>query len=262
VRFFKLFCILQLLVVASVIARADDWEKDYAVTGTPELRLDTKDGDVELSTWDQNKIHVHVSTIGYRIGPSDVRIEESQTGNDVAVSLRVPSHTCFFCHLSLRVTVQLPRQANLNIHTGDGNVTGADVHGDMRIRTGDGNVTLDRFGGRLDAETGDGNIHVDGGFNGFSIHTGDGNVEATADESSKITDTWSIGTGDGNVKLWVPSSFSADVELRTGDGKIKLDLPITVSGSLSTSHVSGKLNQGGPPLEVRTGDGNIELGKR
>lgn len=262
-RALKILVLLQLLVVASLMARADDWDKDYAVTGTPEVRLDTKDGDVELGTWDQNKVHVHVETVGYRISPNDVRIDDWQTGNDIAVSLRLPSHPCiFFCHTSIHVRVQLPRPANLDIRTGDGNVTGSGVHGNIRIRTGDGNVTLDGLNGRMDAQSGDGNLRLDGNFSGFSARTGDGNVDITAGNNSQITDTWRIGTGDGNVKLWLPANFSADLELKTGDGHITLNLPVTVSGSLSRSYVNGKLNQGGPPLEVRTGDGNIELGKR
>jgi hypothetical protein len=245
------------------VAYADDWDKDYAVTGTPNLRLDTKDGNVELSTWDQNKIHIHVWTEGYRIGPHDLRIDESQSGDNVGLSLHVPDRVCFFyCRSAIKVSVQLPRQANLDVRTGDGEITGSDVHGNIRVRSGDGNVTLDRLDGRLEAESGDGNVRIGGRFDKLDVSTGDGNIEANVDEASKLSESWIIHSGDGNVKLYVPSNLSADVELRTGDGKIHLDVPIQVSGSLNPSYVNGKLNQGGAPLEVHTGDGNIELAKR
>jgi DUF4097 and DUF4098 domain-containing protein YvlB len=250
-------------VIASTLACADDWDKTFTVSAAPQVRLDTKDGDVEIRAWDQKQVHVHIYTVGYRIGPSALRVEDNQSGDNVEVNLRVPSRVCFFfCHTSIRVSVQVPRQSNLDIRTGDGDVTGSEIHGDLHIRTGDGNVTLNQIDGKLVAETGDGNVRVNGRLDALSIHTGDGNVGAGMDQGSKTGESWSIRSGDGSVHLWVPQDFSADLELRTGDGDITLSVPVEVSGSLSKSHVHGRLNQGGLPLEVHTGDGNIEVGRR
>ena len=73
---------------------------------------------------------------------------------------------------------------------------------------------------------------------------------------------WSVYTGDGNVQLSVPQDLSADLDVRTGDGKITFDLPVTVAGSISRSELHGKLNAGGPLIQIRTGDGNVHLEKR
>jgi hypothetical protein len=61
--------------------------------------------------------------------------------------------------------------------------------------------------------------------------------------------------------LQVPDSFSADLDLRTGDGHIDLDLPVTVEGRLGSNNIRGKLNGGGKPLTIHTGDGSIRLQK-
>jgi hypothetical protein len=55
--------------------------------------------------------------------------------------------------------------------------------------------------------------------------------------------------------------MSADLVVDTGDGHVRVDFPVTVTGSLKENHIRGKLNGGGPLLELRTGDGNIVLGK-
>jgi hypothetical protein len=38
-------------------------------------------------------------------------------------------------------------------------------------------------------------------------------------------------------------------------------MPVTVSGSLEHTRIRGKLNGGGPLLEITTGDGSIRIGK-
>lgn len=258
------FSVLLITVVAllSLGAWADDWSKDYNVGAKPELRLDAKDGNVEVTAWDRSQIHAHVIADGYRIGEGGLRIDESQTGNSVSINIHVPHKFCIgWCRYSLKVELQVPKQANLNLKTSDGNITGSGVGGDLYLNTGDGNITLNSLEGNLEATTGDGNVRVDGRFDRLQIHTGDGNVEAEARGGSKLNDSWSVRTGDGNVTLRVPQDLSADLDLRTGDGRITLDFPVTVSGSMSRSRISGKLNQGGPLLEVHTGDGSIHLDK-
>lgn len=244
--------------------RADDWNKDFAVSGKPELRIDAKDGNVNIATWEKNQINVHVITDGYKIGPQDVRIEDHQTGDHVEVDLMIPHEYCVMCihfHRSIRLEVRVPRPADLDLRTGDGNITGTRAQGTLRIHTGDGNVELNDLDGNLRADTGDGNVRVQGRFDGLDVRTGDGNVSAEVATGSKMSSSWSVRTGDGNVELELPSDFSADLNLRTGDGRITLDMPVQVSGSLSRSYVHGRLNNGGSTLDVHTGDGSIHLGR-
>lgn len=255
---------LLLLGVAAGVARADDWSKDFTVTGRPELRVDAKDGNVDIRTWDRNQINVHVIAEGYKIGPHSLHIEDRQNGDHVEVDLMVPNEYCFMCihiHRSIRVEVRVPRPADLDLRTGDGNITGEKTQGTVRIRTGDGNVELDDVDGSLYAETGDGNVRVHGRFDNLEVHTGDGNVVTDVANGSKMSSSWSVRTGDGNVELRLPDDFSADLNLRTGDGRITLDMPVQVSGSLSRSYIHGKLNSGGSTLDVHTGDGSIHLGR-
>ena len=70
---------------------------------------------------------------------------------------------------------------------------------------------------------------------------------------------WLLRTGDGNILLRLPDGFAADVDVQTGDGRISVDLPVTVSGQVGGNKLRGKLNGGGMLLELRSGDGNIQL---
>jgi DUF4097 and DUF4098 domain-containing protein YvlB len=75
-----------------------------------------------------------------------------------------------------------------------------------------------------------------------------------------MSSNWHVETGDGSVRLEVPHDMAANVQLRTGDGSIHLNLPLTVQGTQNEHEIEGKLNGGGPFLEVHTGDGSISVG--
>jgi len=100
---------------------------------------------------------------------------------------------------------------------------------------------------------------AEGRFDGLEIQTGDGRVDTRAEAGSSLGSGWDLQTGDGSVTLELPKNLAADVELQSGDGHINLDIPLTVEGRLKDNHLHGKMNGGGAPLRVRTGDGSIEL---
>ncbi len=249
------------MLALAVMARADEWKKNYPVSGTPELRVDAGDGNIQLASWDRSEIQARVFTQGWRIGPNDVRISESQTGNRVSIDIKVPHLHWNFGHRSIRVELMVPRETNLDLHTSDGNIVADDVRGQHRLTTGDGNIEGRRIGGMLRASTGDGQIRLLGRFDALDLHTGDGSIDAEAQPGSKMTAEWSLRSGDGNILLRLPEGFAADVDVQTGDGHISVDLPLTVSGPVGGTKLRGKLNGGGMLLEVRTGDGDIQLRK-
>src|SRR5882762_198988 len=77
---------------AALSAHADDWSKTYTLTGKPDLRVDTSDANIHVSTWDQNSIEAKVTTTRYKIGGDGIRIEEHQTGDVVEINVRYPHH--------------------------------------------------------------------------------------------------------------------------------------------------------------------------
>jgi len=53
---------------AALPAGADEWSKTYTLTGNPDLRVDTSDANIHVSTWDQKTIEAKVTTGRYKIG--------------------------------------------------------------------------------------------------------------------------------------------------------------------------------------------------
>src|SRR5580698_2875158 len=258
------------IATSAAPAHADQWSKTYPVNGRAELHVMTGDGDVVVTGADQQRIDARVTATGWKIGPNDVQIIESQSGNSVSIEVKVP-HWGFSMfggnHKSLRVEVSVPRDLDLDVRTsdgnvmaqgvsgkiqfdtGDGNVTAGNIKGDIRIHTGDGHIEGHNFDGSLDANTGDGNLRIDG------------NIDAQAGSGSKVANGWNLHSGDGHITLRLPGDLNATLDAHTGDGSITLDIPIQVSGSLSHSSVRGKMNAGGATLAVSSGDGSIHIEK-
>ena len=263
-------------------SHADEWSKTYKVSGRPNLRVETDDGDVNIVAGDSSQIEARVTTDGLKIGPSDVRVEEHQEGDNVTVSVKMPHFNFSFFgghHRSVRIDLRVPKDLSLDVRTGDGNVSAQPLSGRIRIDTGDGRITASGLKGEislhsgdgniqcsgldgtLDVDTGDGHVTVDGRFDSLNLKTGDGNIEARAMSGSKVANSWRVHSGDGHINMWLPGDFNADLDAHTGDGKITLDLPIKVSGSLSHSSIHGSLNNGGGSVSITSGDGSIHLQK-
>jgi hypothetical protein len=255
--------ILVLGLVAVLPASADEWSKTYNLTGKPDLRVETSDANIRVSTWDQHTIAAKVITTHYKIGEGGIRIEEHQNGDSVEIEVRYPQRyfSIDFGGHRVDIIIQMPREGRVNLRTGDGKIELSGLKGEMDLHSGDGSENLDGVDGRLRASTGDGHITASGRFDELDLKTGDGHVEVRATAGSSLAAGWRLETGDGNVTLEVPGDLAADVSLHTSDGHIDLDMPVTTEGKIRENEIHGKLNGGGSLLTIRTGDGSIHLRK-
>lgn len=250
-----------VMIALSLAAHADDWTKQFTVSAKPELQVNANDAQVVLNAWDKNQIEVRVHTVGYSI-PQQLKVTADQAGNKVHVDLHAESRVCFgICVLRIEVTVNLPKNSTVNVRTSDGRIEANDLSGDIRLNSGDGRITGHHLSGNLNAETSDGHIEVDGRFDVLRIRSGDGHVSVKAEYGSKMAGDWSIVTSDGRIELDLPADLAANLDAHTDDGHLDSELPIEMQGSTAEGSLRGKLNGGGPRLEVHTSDGSIHLRK-
>jgi DUF4097 and DUF4098 domain-containing protein YvlB len=250
-------------LAAASPAFADEWSKTYTISAKADLRIETSDANIRVTTWDQNTIEAKVITARYKIGEGGIRVDEHQNGDSVEIDVRYPHHefSLGFGNHQVDIIIQMPREGRVNLRTGDGKIDLAGLKGDMNLHSGDGSESIDAVDGNLHAETGDGHIAAHGRFDELELKTGDGHLEVRATAGSSLTAGWRLETGDGNVSLEVPGELAADVDLHTNDGHIDLDMPVTTEGKMREGEIRGKLNGGGSSLTIRTGDGSIHLRK-
>jgi DUF4097 and DUF4098 domain-containing protein YvlB len=259
-------------------AHADDYAKTYTVSNRATVRVDTDDGSVNVVTGDTKNVEFRVEYQGYELHKS-LEISSDQHGDEVELTARIPHgwHFSIATNRRLHIEVRMPKDADLQVRTGDGsikanNVTGnIDLHsgdgaltvsglkGAIRLHTGDGSIEGTDLDGKCDATSGDGRIRIAGRFDVLTARSGDGSVGVEAMHGSKLDSSWSITSGDGSIDVAVPSDLPANIEASSGDGHITSDIPITMEGVMSKSKVRGKMNGGGSTLTIHTGDGSIHL---
>jgi len=124
--------------------------------------------------------------------------------------------------------------------TGSGRVTVADVEGSVHVDTGSGKVELDNCRGEsIWVDTGSGSVKGDGLIcSKLTIDTGSGSVRASHVE----TDDASIDTGSGSVGLQLDRMGKGLFNLDTGSGSIVLELPDDASARISADTGSGSMN--------------------
>lgn len=271
---------LALTAGAASCALADEWNRTFPANGHPDVRIETNDGRVSVTTWDRPEVVFHVSTAGWTIGEHLQVIAANDNGVISLVAKVPPIFGLSFGGRWLHIDVSMPRSADLDVRTGDGSVNVDPLAGHVKLWTGDGHISARGLKGRLDlhtgdggidaedldgqlvASSGDGHIRVHGRFDILDLSSGDGGVTADCIAGSVLQDRWTLHTSDGGLTLRVPGDLKATLEARTGDGHIHVGLPVTVEGTWNSSHeMRGTLNGGGPALDLRSGDGSITVEK-
>jgi len=278
------------------VVHADEYAKTYAIAQRANVHVDTNDGSVRVVTSDVKQVEFHVEYSGLQLDKT-LHVESHQQGDRVDLTARVVSVSGWFGGLGvarrLHIEVRMPKDAdlqvetgdgsvqasllvgNISLHTGDGSIKADGLSGTLDLRSGDGSITVNSLkgaatlytgdgsisgsdlDGRYDATTGDGSVHLAGRFDGLTVKTGDGSIDARALPGSKMSTGWNLRTGSGSVEMALPGDLPADLDATTGDGRISLDIP--VDGAVTKSEVRGKINGGGRPLAIHTGDGSIHV---
>jgi hypothetical protein len=270
-------------------------EKRFTVTGSPDLRLVTFDGAIEIRSGDGKTVVVEIEKRGpTKESTEELKVETKQDGDRIEVEVKKPAHEVVVFGIGVghrsptaKLIVTMPRDGNvtarsgdgsiriehvhgrLELKTGDGSIRATDIAGQLTLSTGDGSVTLEDVGGDLDVDTGDGSVSVAGKLGTVKLHTGDGSITFRAAPGTSMKEDWSMTTGDGGIALYLPSDFGAELDAHTGDGSIRNELGVKAEAEADSDRdrdrdrdrrtLKGKLGAGGKLLRIRTGDGSIRL---
>jgi DUF4097 and DUF4098 domain-containing protein YvlB len=273
-----------LLFTVSTAAFAADkqFERTLDVTAQPDLYVSTGSGDITVHPGSDTQIHIvgHIHVGWSMFGDMQSRIDRIissppivQTGN----SIRVGESTDrgLYQNLSIDYDITAPASVALNLHSGSGDVvidhlgrylSASSGSGDIRahgingaseLATGSGDIELESIGaGDIKARTGSGTIKVHG-FNGsLTARTGSGDIQA----AGHLTGPANLASGSGSINLHLTPEAHFNLEASTGSGDIHVNFPgAPEQDDHSRHHLTAPINGGGPPLEVRTGSGDVSI---
>jgi hypothetical protein len=175
--------------------------------------------------------------------------------------------------VAISYDLTVPVETRIRARSGSGDQVIGPVRGPVDARSGSGSVRIDHVSDLVRVKTGSGRIEALGSDAGFEaragsgsiyaeaiagplrVRTGSGRVEVEQVEAGPID----VETGSGSVKVRTPANATFDLNARTGSGSIESRRPLAVSGAVSRHHLRGRLGEGGPPIQISTGSGNIRI---
>lgn len=285
-----------LLLVALLLvhsgARAGDIKdtvkESFKVRPGGTLFIDIDHGNVEVQTARGDAVRIEVErSVDTNDRDEAKRILEQhdlsmqQHDNNVSIESRfdrneglwrkIRTHT----HVRIRILVQVPEEYNVDFSSGAGNVDIADLRGDVSGRTGAGNIEIGAVTGSVEVTTGSGNVAIEGARGTVEAHTGAGNVEVrdvrgevrvntgagniTAYITEQPRTDSRLTTGAGNVTVYLGDGIGVDVVAQASMGSASTDFPLRVEGKWMRKSFEGRVNGGGPELEMHAGVGNVTL---
>lgn len=263
-------------------------ERAFDVGSAPTLTVDNVAGSLTVRSGDGDQIQVvavkhaalrrDLERIEVAITPEQgaLRIETTKPRSLVSawvdLTITAPSGTRLDLSTgSGRVEIR-GFDGGAQAHTGSGGIVAQSLRGDVALHTGSGSVAIQQVAGRLKADSGSGSIQVQGMDGELEAHTGSGSFDVRDATGPARLSTGSGGvdyqgspqgecrftTGSGGIRLRLPASLNAEVDLHTGSGSVQVAYP--VEGRVTRSDVQGTIGRGGQTtIFAETGSGGIDL---
>jgi len=283
---------------------SDRYQTDfhYSFNVEPDARLDLEsfNGSVEISGWDENKVDIsgtkYASTEGLR---DAVKIETHNTPTSIEVrTIRPSSH---MGSLGARYVIRVPRKAHLErITTSNGSIRVRDVANAAHLKSSNGSVRAENVNGDVDAHTSNSSIELEAVRGNATLKTSNGRIHAenvagsfeaeTSNNSIKVrlenapASPVRLVTSNGSIELEMQKAPRNDVRAETRNGSITVNLPASTSARVTAetsnssvssdfsissefhgeerkNHLEGVIGSGGPHVDLSTRNGHIRIVK-
>jgi DUF4097 and DUF4098 domain-containing protein YvlB len=294
-----------LLSLTSCIVDVGDWQRyskdfhsSYPLKPGGTLTVDTFNGAIDISTWDENTVDIS----GTKYGPSqdeadNLRVDIDHTPSSVSIHVQRPTDRRH--NEGARLTIKAPRGTQFDrIVTSNSSIRTEDGAGPAHLRTSNGSIHVTNLHGDVEAETSNSAIEIEGVDGNVRAHTSNGHIRAERVNGSTDASTSNSGvnidvaradkevridTSNSGVELDLPRNFSSNVHVETRNGPITLhladganarlsahtsnssietDFEVRAQGELSRNRLEGVIGSGGPLIELITSNGSIKLLKR
>jgi hypothetical protein len=225
-----------------------DFHYNYPLSAGGTVSVETFNGSIEVSTWDQDTVDVS----GTKYGPTQEAADSLRIDTDhspSSVSLRAVRSVERRNNQGAKFVVKVPRKAILERLTStNGSIRTEDGVGPARFRTTNGGIRVEGLRGSLDAQTTNGGIDLVDMEGDAAVHTSNGHIHAERLRGSLDATTSNggvsgeieragreirVSTSNGSVDLQLPSGVTQDVRAHTSNGGITLHLPEKTNARLS-----------------------------
>jgi DUF4097 and DUF4098 domain-containing protein YvlB len=272
-----------------------DFHYTHPLRANGRLTLETFNGSVEISGWDQETIDISGTKYGRSQEAADalkVEIDHSPE----AVNIRVPRPYDRRSNQGARFVIKIPRRAfldrittsngairitdgsgparlrtsngtihvlalrgNLDAQTSNGGVELVEVEGDAIARTSNGRITAERLKGTLDATTSNGSVNAEVVRSDRPVRVETSNGSVSLNLPNGYNGDIRVNTSNAGITLRLPATVNAHVLARTSNASITTDFDLSLRGEISKNRMDATIGGGGPLIDLSTSNGGIRL---
>ena len=258
--------VLPLLVVAAAattacdIAMADlrqketaEWRKTYDVKPGGRLEISNVNGriDVEPATGDSVEVVAEksvraASAEAAKDALNRIEIQEHVSPDNVRIETKVQrAPGSFFGGMNQEVhyKVKVPAALEVRVSTVNGGIDLTGLKGRVIAEATNGGVKAREVSGPIDASTTNGGVEVD--------------LAQVTNSGAKL------GCTNGGIKLTLPADAKASISARITNGGINTSgVNIETTGESSRRRLEGRMNGGGPRIDIEGTNGGIRIASR
>jgi DUF4097 and DUF4098 domain-containing protein YvlB len=184
-------------------------------------------------------------------------VEVHTSGGDIAIGAARAGLVANTSAGDIRITQV---QGKVTARTSGGNVEVGEAGAEVNAHTSAGNVKLGEIRGSIQAGTTGGSITIGQAHDSVAAKTAAGDVRVSF--AAVPVRTSSVETSGGGITLVLPAGAAVDLDAKANGGTVKSDLPVTATlteSGRNWGELTGKINDGGPKLRLRTSAGNIVI---
>lgn len=252
--------LLALTVAGCDIVTADlrseessTWQKSYPLDASGRLEIANVNGKIRVEPSSGNTVDVTATKKARGATPEQAKasleratIAETVSAGSVRLETKIARVTGIVLNggnLQVEYLVKVPAGAEVKLTTVNGGIEISDLKGRVFAETTNGGVEARGLSGTVEASTTNGGLDID--------------LAAIADGGVKLECT------NGGIKVRIPRDAKATISASVANGGISPgDLPIDITGENSRRRLEGRLNGGGPRVQIEGTNGGITLTSR
>jgi hypothetical protein len=260
-----LLSILGLFVAISASAQNNGEfhvDKDYTMSSTGTLRLNTSDAKVQITGSTRKNAHVKidrsVESKGMVFGRQDFSVDISENNGDLDIRERsntVSVGVVGYYHEEYRIKLEIPEGASLIVKGDDGDYLVTNVDGAIAMTIDDADVELTRCSGdKFEFRVDDGDIKMDEGRGRLQIDGDDSDVEILNGAFTSIE----ANVDDGDLVIETSLADNGDYFIDGQDGLISLTIT-KGGGSFDIRHDDARVSTVGNFEKVEDSEDRTRL---
>jgi len=256
--------ILPLLLGAFVSAGCDivtadlraqetaEWHKTYKLDTNGRVEIGNVNGKIKVEPSSGNTVEVTAikkargaSAESAKAALDRATIDEDVSSSRIKIETKIKRLEGIVfngSNVQVEYQVKMPAGAEARFTTVNGGIEISGLEGRVTAETTNGGVTTRDIAGQLDASTTNGGLDID--------------LDKVAEGGVKLDCT------NGGIKVRLPRDARATISASISNGGISSDLPIDATGDNNRRRLEGRMNGGGPRIQVEGTNGGIKFSGR